>query len=288
MTWLFLSLITAFTSATADALIKKYLGGLSALEMSTIRLVYTLPWLLLCLFFIPVPTLDRTFFMAICCGLPLELLALTCYIKAIKISPLSLTLPFLSFTPVFMILTGKIILHETLTMSGIAGIALIVTGSYCLNLEHMPRGVLEPFRAIGREPGSLLMILVAFIYSITSSIGKLGVLHSSPAFFGLTYFSLLCLVMLALVIVIPGAHIARIVSRPYPCLIIGVVFAAMILSHMVAISMVDAAYMIAVKRLSLVFGVLYGAFLFREGHVPGRLFGAAIMVCGVLVIGLFG
>jgi len=62
----------------------------------------------------------------------------------------------------------------------------------------------------------------------------------------------------------------------------------MIFSHTLAISLIQAAYMISVKRTSLLFGVLLGAILFKEREIRERLTGAGIMMCGVLLIGLFG
>jgi drug/metabolite transporter (DMT)-like permease len=53
---------------------------------------------------------------------------------------------------------------------------------------------------------------------------------------------------------------------------------------MMAIAQVEAAYMIAVKRLSLLFGVLYGAWWFGEENIRERLAGAAIMIAGVFLI----
>jgi len=46
--------------------------------------------------------------------------------------------------------------------------------------------------------------------------------------------------------------------------------------------------MIAVKRTSLLFGVLYGAWLFREDKITERLTGAFIMLIGVFLISLYG
>jgi drug/metabolite transporter (DMT)-like permease len=288
MMWLVLSLIAAISSATADAMTKKHFSGLTAYEMGSVRLAYTLPWLGIAMLLIPWPSLDRLFFLAIACGLPLELLAFWCYMKAIKVSPLSLTLPFLAFTPICMILTGWIVLGETVTLPGIIGIILIVIGSYCLNLSQAATGIWGPIKAVAKEPGSRLMLLVAFIYSITSTIGKLGVIHSSPSFFGITYFMSLSMLMFGGLPLVPGAKMSRILTKPSVGLLIGAIYAIMIFSHMLAISMVQAAYMISIKRMSLLFGVLYGAFLFKEEKIAERMTGAFIMVCGVLIIGFFG
>jgi len=286
--WLFLAVLAAFSLATADALTKKHFSRLSAYEMGITRLTYTLPWLVIALFFIPWPCLDRTFFLAFGAALPLEVLAFLCYMRAIKISPLSLTLPFLAFTPVFIILTGRLILGETVTGLGIAGILCIVAGAYSLNLSQARTGVLEPFRAIFREPGSVLMLLVSFIYSITSTLGKLAVLHSNPYFFGVSYYMLLALLMLSFLSLAKNARAENLLKNPRAGLMVGAFMAIMVISHMLAISLVEAAYMIAVKRTSLLFGVLYGAWLFREAKITERLAGALIMMVGVLIIGWYG
>lgn len=288
MEWLFLSLSAAFFSATADALTKRNFSGLSAYEMGTVRYAYTLPWLVVSFLFVPVPSLDRYFFISLACGLPLELLAVLCYMQAIKRSPLSLTLPFLAFTPLFLILTGWLILGETITWSGALGIFLITLGSYCLNLSRTKDSLLGPIKAVLKEPGSMLMLLVAFLYSITSVIGKAGVLHSNPWFFGTTYNALLSLLMLSTFRFTPGARSGHLVAKPAAGLLLGVVYAAMIFSHFWAISLIQAVYMISIKRMSLLFGVLYGALLFREQKITERFTGAIIMAIGVLIIGFFG
>ena len=56
---------------------------------------------------------------------------------------------------------------------------------------------------------------------------------------------------------------------------------------MLALNLAPVAYMIAVKRLSLLIGVLCGRFLFGEGRFRERLAGVALMLAGVLLIGLF-
>ncbi|MFY9397634.1 MAG: DMT family transporter [Desulfomonilia bacterium] len=288
MGWLFLALLAAFSLASADALTKKHLGGLSAYEMGVTRLAYTLPWLALMLPFIPVPSLDRTFFLAFAAALPLEVLAFLCYMRAIKVSPLSLTLPFLAFTPAFIIITGRLVLGEAVSPAGAAGIMLIVSGAYFLNLSRAKAGPLEPFRAVFREPGSALMLLVSFLYSLTSTLGKLAVLHSSPWFFGVSYYLVLGLLLISFLPLVRGARAGALLEKPGAGLAVGACMAVMVLSHMLAISLTEAAYMIAVKRTSLLFGVLYGAWLFREEKITERLAGAMIMVIGVLLISWYG
>jgi len=284
MLWLLLSLLSAVALATADAVTKRYFGDLNPFEMGLVRTLFGAPWLLAVLFFIPWVRPDGVFYLCVAAGLPLEVLALYYYMKAIKIAPLSLTLPFLAFTPAFMIFTGWLILGELPSLGGLAGIAVIVAGAYCLNLSAAGAGHLAPLAAIFNERGSLLMLLVALIYAITSVIGKLAVLHANPYVFSVVYFNLLAALLLCVAPLTRTVRARIILSRPLAGVLLGGICAVMILSHLVAIVRIDAAYMIAVKRTSLLFGVLYGGLWFKEGHMAERLLGALLMLGGVILI----
>ena len=50
--------------------------------------------------------------------------------------------------------------------------------------------------------------------------------------------------------------------------------------------LVEVAYMIAVKRTSLLFGIVYGALLFHETHATRHFIAGVLMVMGVLLIAL--
>lgn len=288
MLWFSLALAAALCQAGNDVISKRFFSDLTAYEMGLIRLLFALPYLIVGVLYIPWPPLDKTFWLCLAFGLPLELLAFLCYMRAIKVSPLSLTLPFLAFTPAFIILTGFIILDEILTLWGIIGIILIVTGSYILNLSGVRQHWQAPIKAVFKEQGSWLMLLTALIYSFTASIGKLAIRHSSPGFFGLTYFLFFALFVIALFPLMPRAKVSNLFRKPLPGIFAGIALTLMIFSHTYAISLIQAAYMISVKRSSILFGVVFGAILFKEEKISERLFGASVMMAGVLMIGLFG
>ncbi len=69
---------------------------------------------------------------------------------------------------------------------------------------------------------------------------------------------------------------------------VGLAQTIMVLSHMWAINLITAAYMIAVKRTSLIFSVIYGKLIFKEKEITQRLAGASLMVLGVGLIVLAG
>ncbi len=124
MYWLILSLLTAVAASSQDAWVKKFFSRFSPYEMSMYPLVYSCPLFVIAIFWVSVPPLDATFFWCFFLSLPINGISLILYMKAIKTSPLSLTLPYLAFTPAFMIFTGYLFLGEVLNIWGVLGILI--------------------------------------------------------------------------------------------------------------------------------------------------------------------
>lgn len=286
MVWFLFALLAAFCLATTDALCKKALKETAECVVAWIRFGFAVPFLLL--FMLPenIPSLDMTFWKTIGIMVPLEVTAILFYLKAIKISPLSLTVPFLSLTPVFLLITSFVMLGETPDRSGLAGVFLIAAGAYLLNFHEKKQGILAPLRNIIREKGSLMMIGVAFLYSITSNLGKIATLHSSPLFFGTFYTLVLAVALTPLAFFQAKKNSFNFKTLLKTFLLIGFFYALMTIAHYQAIARINVVYMISVKRMSLVFSVLYGGLIFHEKNISERLAGSLVMILGVIFITL--
>jgi len=286
--WFILAIATALSVATGDALTKKFFGRFSPYDMAIASSIYSLPFLIIYIFFIPIPQLDTVFWWVASVLIPLDTFAFYLYMKAIKLSPLSLSVPFLSFTPVFMIFTGFIVLGEVPNSWGITGIGFVVAGSYLLNVTQVKYGYFAPFKAILREPGSILMLVVAFIYSFLAVLGKKAIQHSSPLFFGFFYLMALDITVLIFFPFLEKIKWRDILKVPVKGLSVGLMLFLHALFHCLAISMIEAVYMIAVKRMSILFSVFYGWILFKESDMGARMLGALLMFAGVVFIILLG
>ncbi|TAN39566.1 MAG: EamA/RhaT family transporter [Nitrospirae bacterium] len=285
-TWVLLALLSAFSLATSDALAKRTLSASNEYLVALFRLLFSLPLLLVTLISIPVPSLDREFYMAYGLALPIELITVVLYIKALKESPLSLSLPFLALTPVFLIFFSYFILGERVSSQGAAGIVMIAAGGYLLTAAGPGKGILEPFRAIGRERGILYMTGVALLYALTSSLGKRAIEHSSPLFFGAVYFVGLSILFLPIGLLRGRSDLRQFLAtgRYKEQLLPGIFYGVMVLSHMAAMKLTKVAYMVSVKRSSLLMGILYGYFMFREDNIRGRFLGGLLMLSGFVMV----
>ena len=137
-----------------------------------------------------IPDLGNLFWPAVIGSAIINILAITLYFTVIPKTDLSLSIPMLSFTPVFLLVTSFALLYEIPSLGGLLGILLIVVGSYVLNLHHFDRHILAPFHELFRNPGTRGMLTVAILFSFTVSLDKLIIIESNP-FFGSFVISLL-------------------------------------------------------------------------------------------------
>ena len=290
MHWFLLAMICAISLASADAATKHWLGDYSARELVLVR--FSLSGLLLSplLLIQPFPELPINFWGWMAMLLPLEVIALLLYMQAIQGYPLWLTLPYLAFTPVFVTFTGWLLLGERVSMVGFGGIFLIFAGAWLLNLETKEDSeqhrLFAPLAAILRSRGSRLMLLVAAIYSITSVGGKAAMQYMQADLFGPFYFTLLGAVTLVLFLLQRPQTIRALYRRPSHNIMVALFMAVMVITHFLALQQVEAAYMIAVKRSSMLFGILFGVILFRERGGGTHMAGGGLMVAGVILIAL--
>jgi drug/metabolite transporter (DMT)-like permease len=286
--WLPLTLLCAFSLASVDALIKARLTDYSARELAFVRL--TLTGLLVSPLLIghSFSALPMEFWLWVGAIVPLEILAMLLYNRAIRAYPLSQTLPYLAFTPVFVTLTGYLLLGESVSGQGLSGILLVVAGAWLLNFRLATvrawRSWLLPLTQAFHHPGSLTMLGVALLYSFTSVGGKGAMQYMAPELFGPFYFLLVGLTLVPLLGLGKPVRLKRIWRKPVPVLATAALMGLMLITHFIALQRVEVAYMIAVKRTSLLFGMVYGAVLFKEPGLGGHLLAGLVMLGGVALI----
>ncbi len=212
----------------------------------------------------------------------LNLLAFYFYLKAISLSPVSLVVPLLSFSPALLLITSPLILKEIPNPYGLAGVLLIVLGSYILYLNN--QGILSPFKAMVEEKGARYMLLTVLLWSITANLDKIGVRATSPIVW----------VFLINFIVASGAGIWIYLKKGktfrlkggevrFP-VIMGIFDAMGAVFQMIAITMTLVPYVISIKRLSVLLSVIAGTTYLKEGRIIQRTTGAALMLGGSILI----
>ncbi len=202
---------------------------------------------------------------------------------ALKIAPISLCVPFTSFTPVFVIVSGYFMLGELPTIVGTLGICLIVTGGVLMHRKLFAIGWLAPVAAIFKEKGSLYMVLSVLISALFSPLEKQMVLLSDAMTASMAYgigtvaaFWLLCLVLRVKVM-----QVMR--EVPVWAVLCGVLDAVQMLTQFLAVMYLPVVIVMCIKRAGIVLTVLAGWLIFREKNITDRLIAAMAMVGGIVL-----
>jgi uncharacterized membrane protein len=270
MIWILFATLTALFESSKDVVSKRGLQTLDEYVVAWSMVFFTLPLMLPFLGLIEIPELGDNFIRALIAGGSLNVVAMLLYIRAIKLADLSLAVPLITFTPLFLLVTSP----------------LIVLGSYILNLKHKKQGYFAPFRALLSDKGAQLMFLVAFIWSFSSTIDKVGVRNSSPTFWAIAIHCYIATGMFPIMLYQSRQSLKTIVHNLPTLVPIGFLQGLVVLCQMQAISLTLVAHVISIKRMSALLSVLWGHLIFKEKGLKERATGATIMVLGVVLITL--
>lgn len=241
----------------------------------------------LVLFYTGLETMSMRFMLALISSTILQLMVILLYMKAIKRSELSVTVPLVTLTPLFMLLTSPIILGEFPGVVGLTGIVLIVAGTYILNIGESRKNFLAPFANVITNQGSRYMLIVAFLWSITANIDKVGVEETSPIFWAFSKDFIIMLYLIPIMLIKSREPYKQLKSRGLPLFYVGLFRSASVLTQMFAIQFVLVAYVIAIKRSSALLIILYAFFFLGEKkNFQTRLTGVLIILAGLVLIAI--
>lgn len=237
--------------------------------------------------FVGLPELGWNYAWLAAVSVALNTLANLLFVRAVQISPLSLTTPYLSFTPVFSALAAFALLGQTPAPWGIAGIVTVCLGAFFLNPGHKDQGVFAPLKALWTERGSLYMVIVALIWSVTPVLDKEASELTSPMWHTLV-------LGLGIGVFLVGWVVARGNSgrvwreqwcMPWWLAACGFFSVGAMILQLGSYAFIEIAYVETVKRaIGVVSAIAAGYLLFGERDIGRRLAGAAVMVAGVAMV----
>jgi drug/metabolite transporter (DMT)-like permease len=217
----------------------------------------------------------------------LNIAANLAFLEAVRLSPLSLTIPFLSLTPVFASLLAVPLLGEVPSGLQVAGILTVVAGAVTLNLERGKRASLPGmWRAFRRERGSVLMVGVAFLWALAMPLDKLAMEAASAPFHGLVLnagVGVGCLLVLA------GQRRWRELATTGRALwlVVGAVLASAVALalQLIALTLVWVGLVETLKRATgCLLAVVLGRAAFGEPVTAAKLAAITLMVLGVAAV----
>lgn len=277
MLWFIFALGAGLSKSILDLLSKKFMLKTHQHVVTFSRFLYSLPFLFIAAYFFGTGETDIYFWLAVIAGVPLEIGAIYMYMKAIRLSPLSVVIPMLGLSPIFILVTSYLMLNEAPSILGLFGILVVSLGIYMVGLNN--KGLLEPFKALGRDLGVRLMLATAVLYSFTPVIIKIGAQHSDVYTFLSLYVAAITLVYAFFL----KAKDIKEFKNPF-LVSLGLFFAAEAILGLVALKLAFVNYAMAVKRTSIIFSGVFGFMFFKEKDIFKRLTGAVLITAGIFVI----
>lgn len=285
--WFVFSFLTAFLTSVNDVIRKRASSKTDVYTVAWGMRFFSLFFLLPMVFFVKPPVIKPMFWVALLISGVILTITTLLYNKSIQVSDLSLTTPMLTLSPIFLLMTSPLILGEFPSREGLVGIILIVIGSYILNLREGGKGYWGPFKAMFKERGPRLMLVVALMYSVGANVDKIGVVNSSP-FFWVLALNIVSSLLLLPIMFLRTRNVLQKISKEFKYLVgMGFVDALALICQMTALTMSIVPYVITVKRTSALMSSLYGFFILKEKGIRERLVGVALMILGLVVIAVF-
>ncbi|MAI59783.1 MAG: hypothetical protein CMM92_02040 [Rickettsiales bacterium] len=207
------------------------------------------------------------------------------FLKAIKQSDLSLTIPLLSLSPLFSSFFSFFFLNEKLSYFQYIGVFLIIFGTLVLYSRKITIGeILKSFKILVINNSARLMIVVSLIWSLTPVLDKLCLEHSSINIHGLIQsFGLVIL----LIFLLKKEKIEFFNLKKNWGLILITILTGIIATvlQFYSILLNYVPIMEAIKRsIGQLSSVFFGKLFFKEKITKPKLLGVLILSFGVFYI----
>ncbi|HYD53743.1 MAG TPA: EamA family transporter [Gemmatimonadaceae bacterium] len=220
-----------------------------------------------------------------------EVAGVLCMAAALRRGELSRVQPLFGTLPVFVMLSGMIVLGEMPTAVAALGVVLVAMGLYVTGLRRGASWA-EPLRELARTPASWYALAASVAWTFATMVHKAGIAEVGPLPWAMT----ICLASSVGVLV--ASWVAATVRR-FPdadgiaagtwrrIALTGAVFAVQQIGLQLALRDAPAAYVTALTATSTVLATLLGIVALRERSAPGRRLAAAAMVAaGAVLIAL--
>lgn len=220
----------------------------------------------------------------------LNALALVLFLDALRLSPLSLMIPLLSFTPVLSTTLAWLFRGQAPGAAQYAGAGLVVLGAVVLGRSG---GAWKGLATTLREPGVRRMALVALLWSCTSVLDQTAVSLGAGSWYAPAVTAAVALLLLLLTLLRGQGRAFLAALRPLAAhpLLVGtalVIGAAALAVQIEAFRWAPIGFIEVVKRgIGMASAVLLGWFLFGEPLNRWKGLAVLLLTLGVaLVVGL--
>lgn len=208
--------------------------------------------------------------------------------KAYELGDLSVVYPVARSSPLFLFVFAVIYLNESVTVWGIGGILLVVLGVYMMHLRSLSyEEFLKPIVSI-RSRASQFALLSALCTTVYSLMDKVSVTHISPVLYAFWLDIFIVFFFTPIVLLTRGRIDISTEWKKYNLRILlsGFLMRFGYVLVLLAMSITQVSYVLSIRQMSVVFGVVLGVVLLGERYGRIRLISSLIILTGILILGI--
>ena len=276
-----IAFLSTFVHTAKDLVSKKLTLAIDGTTSTFCSFAYALPFYLILLgvcylFGYEVITFSTHFLLLVLLRSLSDSGAEWCKMQAIGYAEISLIAPFLALSPVFLLVFSPLITGDPLTANGVLAIVLSLGGSAFLLSK--PKGTRSPEAMKGIGFG----IMSSFFFSLNICFDRLAVQVASPVFSGFM-MTLVATFFFLPAVVLRRDRLTSIAGAGRLLSLRGGLEVAFMVTKLSALTFLQAPYVAAVSRLSILFSIIGGRILFKEEDLKRRLIAGLLIVSGAVV-----
>ncbi len=211
--------------------------------------------------------------------------------RTYELADMSLTYPIVRSSPIFLLLMGLVFLREIPSWAAVAGVLVVVLGVLIIHQKDLTLSSFHKMiRSIDRRVMALA-VLTAFASACYAVVDKKGVLMLQPFLFFYLMFALsgfLFLIYLLFLKERRNRYFELLARDKYWIVLAALLEFSSYILILYAFRISKVAYIVSLRQISVVFGVLYGIWFLHESYGRVRFVGSSIIFCGVFLITAFG
>ncbi len=286
--WIGLALLSALFTSIRHLYIKKYCSNIPAEILIFItRGLGAIFYAIIAIEHSIVIYKTVSFFLVVFCTSLLTAMATVIQIRMIQKYPVSLMVPILSFIPVFMMPWTFLFFNEVPVTIAFLGILLVCTGIMFLQLS----GKENTQNKIIFDKRIWLMVLVAFILGLTTTLDRMAIQAATPLSYALVW-SVVSTVVMG-VLVLRNHRSFRNLQRVHNHIIVqGLFWTGAFLCQMIAIGKTltipsGVTYVKLITMFHILLSVVIGGVYFKEKNLSKRILATLMMIAGAGLVLMF-
>lgn len=286
MEWYTFAILCAIIAGMSAIVEKKTLRKQHAMEFSAVlaifNLLVVLPLIGKANFSIPQSHYIFIFGISILGSIAFLLVA-----KSLRHMEISHMSPLLNFGPIFVAILAYLLLGETMSKIQLAGIILILIGSYILEIKHGFQKIGDPIKTMLSSRHTLYIFAALALYSFCAIGDKIMLTTLSPITYIIIVQFFIAVNFIVLITIFHDGFkgIRRGIQNAGKwILIVAILTSSYRLLYAQAVSVAFVSLIIPIKRTSTLFATVIGGEIYHEEGLAKKAVACIIMLLGAYFV----